>query len=165
MATTEDASCPRFGARRSAGGSPVFCPRRLRENSRDVPQHRLRILSPVAIAALMMTTRIVTAACPRCDATQNCETIVSHVGDAGAHIKLGNAVVDLGKLAPVVAECGGAIRLKPNYADAHFNLGVVLRAQGNLKQAFTELRKARDNAQPGSKVAQQIERALTAIGR
>jgi Flp pilus assembly protein TadD len=47
-------------------------------------------------------------------------------------------------------------------AASHLNLGIALKAQGKLAEAIAEFRKARDNAQPGSGLAQAIERALTA---
>ena len=53
-----------------------------------------------------------------------------------------------------------SIRLKPDDADAHYNLGTALQAQGKLKEAIAEFRKARDNAQRGTELALLIERAL-----
>ena len=52
------------------------------------------------------------------------------------------------------------IKIDPNDASGHFYLGSVLRKQGRRDEAIVELRKARDNAPPGSSFAEYIERAL-----
>ncbi len=50
--------------------------------------------------------------------------------DAGAHVSLGLALEDQGKIDEAIAEYRAAIRLKPDYAEAHANLGDVLDARG-----------------------------------
>ena len=48
-----------------------------------------------------------------------------------AHINLGNALTAQGKLDEAIAEFREAIRLKPDYAEAHNNLGIALRTRGS----------------------------------
>jgi hypothetical protein len=55
-----------------------------------------------------------------------------------------------------------AIVSKVDDAAAHVDLGRALAHQGKLAEAIAELRKARGNAQRGSKVARLIQRELTA---
>jgi tetratricopeptide (TPR) repeat protein len=68
-----------------------------------------------------------------------------------AHNVLGNALsdraladgsVDLDKLDRAMAEYRAAIRIKPRYAEAHFNLGVALAAAGEYAEAVDEYRTA-----------------------
>ena len=53
-----------------------------------------------------------------------------------------------------------AIRLEPELADAHYNLGTILKVKGKLPEAVEEFRNARDNAEPGSELAELIDREL-----
>jgi tetratricopeptide (TPR) repeat protein len=43
---------------------------------------------------------------------------------------LGNALAGQGKLADAIAAYQTAIRINPNYADAHYNLGLAFKKQG-----------------------------------
>jgi Tfp pilus assembly protein PilF len=83
--------------------------------------------------------------------------------DADAYCALAGALGEQGKLDEVIAEFRAAIKIKPDFAEAHFNLGVALSAQGKREQALAALRKARASAEPGSELAQQIDRLLTTI--
>ena len=49
---------------------------------------------------------------------------------------------DLGKLEEAVLLTRKAIKLVPNYANAHYNLGNILKDLGNLKEAAISTRKA-----------------------
>ncbi len=62
--------------------------------------------------------------------------------DAVAHINLGIALGNQGKLEEAIAAYREAIRLKPDYADAHNNLGIALGKQGKLEEAVAEFRTA-----------------------
>src|SRR5262249_6767292 len=57
-------------------------------------------------------------------------------------------------------EAGGvyreAIRLKPEFAVGHQNLGMVLQAQGKRDEALASFRRAGELAPPGSPVAESI---------
>ncbi len=68
-----------------------------------------------------------------------------------AHNALGNALaeraradtsVDLNELDKAMAEFRTAIRIKPDYAEAHYNLGVALAAAGQYDKAIDEYRTA-----------------------
>ena len=48
-----------------------------------------------------------------------------------------------------------AIRLKPNYADAHLNLGITLANAGHVAEAINELETA-NRLQPDPAVQQEI---------
>ena len=52
------------------------------------------------------------------------------------------ALTEQGKLDEAVAEFRQAIALKPNFADAHANLGVALRQLGQLSEARAALEQA-----------------------
>ncbi len=56
-------------------------------------------------------------------------------GDAKAHLDRGAALYEKGDLDGAIGEYREAIRLKPDDADAHFHLGVALRANSLLKPA------------------------------
>ena len=58
-----------------------------------------------------------------------------------AHNNLGNRPgATRGKLDEAIAEYREAIRLKPDYADAHYNLGIALATRGKLDEAIAEYR-------------------------
>ena len=50
---------------------------------------------------------------------------------------------DQRKLASAIASYKTAIRIDPNYADAHFNLGLVFGKQGKKSDAIAQFQKAR----------------------
>jgi eukaryotic-like serine/threonine-protein kinase len=60
----------------------------------------------------------------------------------GAHINLGSALNDQGKVDEAIAEYQIALRMKPDYAEAHSNLAVSLGTQGKLDEAIAECRTA-----------------------
>jgi tetratricopeptide (TPR) repeat protein len=55
-----------------------------------------------------------------------------------AYDNLGNALQDLGKPAEAAVEYREAIRLQPDFPEAHNNLGVALQALGKLSEALAE---------------------------
>jgi len=59
-----------------------------------------------------------------------------------AHINLGYAFRQKGKLADAVAQYREALKIMPNFAQTHDNLGVALAQQGNLKDAMTHFSEA-----------------------
>jgi tetratricopeptide (TPR) repeat protein len=81
-------------------------------------------------------------------------------GAAEAHTSLGITLADQGKLEEAITEFRAAIRIDPHDAGTHCNLGLALRAKGELAEVIAAFRAARDRAQPGSKLARLIERAL-----
>jgi tetratricopeptide (TPR) repeat protein/tRNA A-37 threonylcarbamoyl transferase component Bud32 len=60
----------------------------------------------------------------------------------GAHLNLGVALSDKGRLDDAIAEYREAIRLNKDYADPHNNLGNALRDKGRLDDAIAEYREA-----------------------
>src|SRR5262249_37408816 len=61
----------------------------------------------------------------------------------GAHNNLGYALEKgSGRLDEAIAEYREAIRLNPNFAEAHINLGRALRYKGLLDEAIAEYREA-----------------------
>jgi serine/threonine protein kinase/tetratricopeptide (TPR) repeat protein len=63
-------------------------------------------------------------------------------GSPGAHLNLGNALSDKGRLDEAIAEYREAIRLKKDYAAAHSNLGDALYDKGMLDEAIAEYKEA-----------------------
>ena len=70
------------------------------------------------------------------------EAVRLRPGDPFAHLVLGAAMTQRGKLDEGVAECREAIRLRPDDASAHRNLGVARQQQGALDDAIVELRES-----------------------
>jgi serine/threonine-protein kinase len=67
-----------------------------------------------------------------------------HPGDPQNHYHLGNSYLFLGNAAEAAAAFREAIRLKPEYAEALCNLGMVLQAQGDFAGAVAMLRKGHE---------------------
>jgi serine/threonine-protein kinase len=61
---------------------------------------------------------------------------------SGAHVNLGNALLDNGRLDDAIACFRKAAELDPKYANAHSNLGNALKAKGQLDEAIACCRKA-----------------------
>jgi serine/threonine protein kinase/Flp pilus assembly protein TadD len=61
---------------------------------------------------------------------------------SGAHVNLGRALQDKGRLDEAIAEYHEAIRLKKDNAEAHYGLGITLRGKGQLDEAIAEYREA-----------------------
>jgi len=61
---------------------------------------------------------------------------------AGAHINLGNVLVDEGNLPQAIDQFRKAIDIEPRYALAHHNLGVALDMQGNRDDAMYQYSEA-----------------------
>jgi Flp pilus assembly protein TadD len=61
---------------------------------------------------------------------------------AEAHLNLGNALRDQGKLGEAIAEFREAVRRMPESSTCHNNLGVALNQQGKLEDAIAEFRAA-----------------------
>jgi eukaryotic-like serine/threonine-protein kinase len=59
-----------------------------------------------------------------------------------AHMSLGTALFDLGKVEEAIAEYREALRLGPEYPSIHNNLGNALRDQGKVEEAIAEFREA-----------------------
>jgi tetratricopeptide (TPR) repeat protein len=63
--------------------------------------------------------------------------------DALAHLNLGNALLEIpGRMPEAISEYQSALRIYPNYADAHNNLGAILLQSGDITEAVAEYRAA-----------------------
>jgi len=63
--------------------------------------------------------------------------------DALAHVNLGNALLEIpGRMPDAIAEYETAVRIYPNYADAHNNLGATLLQSGRTTEAVAEYQAA-----------------------
>jgi tetratricopeptide (TPR) repeat protein len=62
--------------------------------------------------------------------------------NAEAHINIGNAVLQLGRVAEARDQYQEAVRLRPGFAEAHQNLGVVLSRLGQRQEAREQWEQA-----------------------
>ena len=63
--------------------------------------------------------------------------------DALAHVNLGNALLEIpGRMPDAISEYERAVRIYPNYADAHNNLGALLLQSGRTTEAVAEYQAA-----------------------
>ena len=72
------------------------------------------------------------------------QTCALPIYDASGHYALGIALNSQGKRDDAIAEYREAIRLRPDYPEAHCNLGHVLRAQGNYAGSLAMLRRGHE---------------------
>jgi tetratricopeptide (TPR) repeat protein len=70
------------------------------------------------------------------EAINNYQIALNIHEDARGHFNMGTALRDQGKLDDAIMHFKHAIRLFPNYADAHNYLGECLRDQGNMEDAI-----------------------------
>jgi protein O-mannosyl-transferase len=59
-----------------------------------------------------------------------------------AHLHLGNALFQRGRLDEAIAEFQTALRIKPLFAEAHYNLGDAFLKEGRVDEAITEYQEA-----------------------
>jgi tetratricopeptide (TPR) repeat protein len=81
------------------------------------------------------------------------DTVAKSPGNERAHVNLGNAFEQSGRVPEAIAQYETALRIKPDYAEAHNNLGLVLsEIAGRLPDAIAEyetaLRIKPDYAEP-----------------
>ena len=63
--------------------------------------------------------------------------------DALAHLNLGNALLEIpGRMPDALSEYQRALRIYPNYADAHNNLGAIFLESGRATEAVAEYQAA-----------------------
>ena len=80
---------------------------------------------------------------------------------AHLHFMLGKAHAGQGKMALAIEAFREAVHIAPNFVEALFHLGIVLRAQNNLSEAVDPLRQA---AAGGSRGAQGLLASMYANG-
>jgi tetratricopeptide (TPR) repeat protein len=101
-----------------------------------------------AAVALMLALTLLSVATARQAALwKNTRTLFTHTlavtGDNPvAHQCLGCAYLQDGKVEPAIAELNEALRLSPNYQDAHHNLGRALVIAGRTEEAIAHFRAA-----------------------
>jgi len=61
---------------------------------------------------------------------------------ANAHLNLGRAYGQQGRIDDAIRECQAELRIKPDNADAHLNLGWAYEQQGHLVEARREAHRA-----------------------
>ena len=61
---------------------------------------------------------------------------------AKAHMNLGSALREQGKLEEAIEACNKALTIKPDYAEAYNNMGIALQAQGKLEESIEAYNKA-----------------------
>jgi len=66
----------------------------------------------------------------------------AHIAQSVAYNNLGEAYRALGRLPDAVACYEQALFLRPDYAEAHYHLGLVLEDQGKPEEAIARYRKA-----------------------
>ncbi len=80
-----------------------------------------------------------------------------------AHVNLGAAYMDSGRIDEALRHFEAAVRLDPGYADARNNLGAALAAAGRLDQALAQFAEAArldpDDARPSVNEAVALSRA------
>jgi tetratricopeptide (TPR) repeat protein len=55
---------------------------------------------------------------------------------------LGNALFRLGEVQEAIEHWEQALRIKPDYADAHYNLGIALEQTGKIQEAIQHYEQA-----------------------
>jgi tetratricopeptide (TPR) repeat protein len=79
-----------------------------------------------------------------------------------AHLFAGCSMKFLGRLPEAAAECGAAIQVMPQSADAHYTLGEVLHAQGKSAEAVPHLENAARLAPPNDTRAKTLLQQIQA---
>jgi two-component system cell cycle sensor histidine kinase/response regulator CckA len=64
--------------------------------------------------------------------------------DYSVHYKAGCVAYARGNVKEAIKSFESALELKPNYADAHSNLGVILEETGDLEAALEKFKKKSD---------------------
>ena len=55
---------------------------------------------------------------------------------------MGNELLQVGKVEDAIAHFEQALRIKPDYAEAHNNLGIALELAGKIEEAITHFEQA-----------------------
>ena len=156
-------------------------------NRQTAAEHRmyLGLIPVVALAAVGIHRRLRGAALPAClvvsaglaaiTVQRNrvygsalslwSDTVAKNPANPGAHNNLGNVLVGLNspdRLQLAVSELETALRLKPDFADADFNLGNALNAEGRTREAMARyeeaLRLRPDYAEAHNNLGYDLER-------
>jgi protein O-mannosyl-transferase len=85
-----------------------------------------------------------------------------------AHEKLGEALLEQGKIPQAIAHLEAALRILPTYADAHNNLGGILGMQGRSEEALAHFRAAQlgmNTADEAAQLHHNLAFTLAKLGR
>lgn len=93
------------------------------------------------------------------------EQFVRTAPDAERHNLLAVRYLQVGRVEEARAHLEEALRLKPQYAEAHSNLGSLLQAQGRLGEAIDQFRRALRLNPDDAHVHFNLGNALAASGR
>jgi tetratricopeptide (TPR) repeat protein len=93
------------------------------------------------------------------------DTASKNPANPRAHNNLGEALAQIpGRLPDAVAQFEAALRLRPDYEAAHFNLGVALLHSGRFEEALAHLKEA-DSARHQDNVHLYLGEALAGLHR
>ncbi|HEX4797286.1 MAG TPA: tetratricopeptide repeat protein [Humisphaera sp.] len=92
---------------------------------------------------------------------QYLESAVGQPPSANLQYNLGLAYLKLGKIPPAKAALAEAIRIRPNYADPHFMLALILNTDGDTAGAIEHLQRARQI----DPTRQDVQAALSQLGK
>jgi tetratricopeptide (TPR) repeat protein len=70
------------------------------------------------------------------------EALATYAACVPALVNVGNLLLEAGDLSGAIERFETAIRLDPDYADAHHNLGIAYKRAGRRGDAVRELRRA-----------------------
>jgi tetratricopeptide (TPR) repeat protein len=70
------------------------------------------------------------------------EALATYAACVPALVNVGNLLLEAGDISGAIERFETAIRLDPDYADAHHNLGVAYKRAGRRSEAVRELRRA-----------------------
>lgn len=127
------------------------------------PRRALAALGAVALALCAWLTPL------QVRTWQNSETLFRHAlhvtsGNYIAYDGLGSALENRGAHAEALAAFAEAVRLKPQYAEGHYDLGTALMKQGNLEEAIKHLTLALKHNPNFSQAHSNLGRALLKRG-
>jgi tetratricopeptide (TPR) repeat protein len=105
--------------------------------------HRLVLggLSSVILVALIFCARAQTSN------WRNSETLWTHTlactsNNLVAHLDLGEALVEQGRVDEAISHFQQALQIRPGYAETYYDLGNALLQQGQLEEAITQFQQA-----------------------
>jgi len=85
--------------------------------------------------------------------------------DVEAHVNLGNALKDLGRLDAAMASYRSALEINPDFEVAHYNLAVVLRDVGQIDDAMAHYHHALDIQPDFAEAHANLGNILRNLGR
>jgi len=101
---------------------------------------------------------------------KNSETLWNHTlacttDNYVAHLNLGNALLDEGRVDDAILQYQEVLKIKPRYADAHFDLGNALDRKGKTDEAISQYQQALQMNPGYAKAHNNLGRVLCVNGR